>query len=87
MVITVNNRHRVSAFVHFCRWDMVPPDRAASSQWEVHLSAVRDIDEGEEVLLSYGEASVTSSTQSKSRSADALHVAGSAGSCKQAAHA
>lgn len=37
------------------RWDLVPPDQAASAQWEVHLSATRDIEEGEEVLLSYGE--------------------------------
>lgn len=33
---------------------MVPPDRAAGAEWEMRLSATRDIDEGEEVLLSYG---------------------------------
>jgi hypothetical protein len=33
---------------------MVPPERAAAGEWEMRLSATRAIDEGEEVLLSYG---------------------------------
>ena len=33
---------------------MVPPDRAAGAEWEMQLSATRDIDQGEELLLSYG---------------------------------
>lgn len=38
---------------------MVPPDSAAGAEWEMHLSAMRDIDEGEEVLLSYGAPALT----------------------------
>lgn len=37
-----------------CRWALAPPDHTASSQWEMHVTAARAIEAGEEVLLSYG---------------------------------
>jgi hypothetical protein len=44
---------------------MVPPDRAAGGEWEMRLSATRDIDAGEEVLLSYGAPAPCQSPSSR----------------------
>ncbi|KAK9805479.1 hypothetical protein WJX72_000563 [[Myrmecia] bisecta] len=38
-------------------WELVSPQKSPSEEWEMVVSAKRDIQEGEEVLLSYGERS------------------------------
>jgi hypothetical protein len=38
-----------------CRWEVVPPERAAEPKdWQIHLTATRDLQYGEQIILSYG---------------------------------
>ncbi|GIL72494.1 hypothetical protein Vretifemale_2854, partial [Volvox reticuliferus] len=37
------------------RWDLLPPARSSSGGWSMAVSATKDLQPGQEVLLSYGE--------------------------------